>query len=295
MSAPDLRKRYTRVGPVRIAHYDVGAGPAILFVHGIPSSAYLWRETIGGLRDRFRCLAPDLLGLGDTEAPLDVDYTPPAQAELLRGLLDAKGIDRVHLVCHDQGCAAAQNFVARYPDRVDRWVVVDGVTHDNWPVPVVRALQGVARHKRLYDLLARLGVGQAIARGPAGFRRAVSRRGALGDAVEEYLRPVTRGVRPRSRLRDARERLRRFALAGDARHTLDVLPALRGFPRPVMVLWGAEDKFLAPASGRRLAEELQDATFELVPDCGHFLPEERPDLLIERLQAFLPAPAEAIA
>ncbi len=289
-----LRKRYLRLGPVRLAHYDVGEGRPLLFVHGIPTSSYLWRKVIGPLRGSFRCLAPDLLGLGDTEGPADADYAMPAQAELLLRFLDAKGIDRVRLVCHDQGGAAAQQLVARAPERVERWVLASVVAFDGWPVPAVRKLQAVARRPTLFHALAALGVGQRLSRGWLGYRRAVVDPARLGDAVDEYLRPIARGRSPRAAAEEARERLRRFTLAGDPRHTLDVLPRLREASPPALVLWGEQDRFLPVDLGRRLARELH-APFEAVPGCGHFLPEERPDVLVERILSFCGPQGESIS
>lgn len=281
-----LRKRYVRLGPYRVAHYDEGRGPALLLLHGIPTSCYLWRKVIPLLRNRFRCIAPDLLGLGDTEGPPDADYRMPAQAELIRQLLEAKRIERAHLVCHDQGGAAAQQLVANHPDLIARWVVTNSVCYDNWPVPAVRFLQWVAARPWLYGALSASGIGQELARGRAGFRRAVSDPACLGDAVDEYLRPLLPGRRPATALAAARERFRRFALAGDARFTLEPLPRLQRFPRPILVLWGEEDRFLPLRWGRKLAADL-GAELETVPECGHFLPEERPELLAARLLGFL--------
>jgi pimeloyl-ACP methyl ester carboxylesterase len=282
-----LHKKYVRLGALRVAHYDEGNGPPILFVHGIPTSCYLWRKVIARLRDRFRCIAPDLFGLGDTEGPADGDMTMPAQAEMLRDLLAEKGIERAHLVCHDQGGAAAQNLVASHPESVDRWVITNCVAYDNWPVPVIRVLQAVAARPWLFWAVGETGLGHLLARSRIGFRRAVADPACYGDAVEEDLRPTHPSRRPATARAAAQERLRRFALAGSSEHTLSVLPGLRRFEHPTLVLWAEEDRFLPLRWGQRLAEDIPGVVrLETVPGCGHFLPEERPDLLAERIATF---------
>ena len=72
-----------QIGDVRMAYTDQGKGRPILLVHGIPTSSYLWRNVIRELEDEFRLIAPDLMGLGDTETPLDHRYDMEAQAEKL--------------------------------------------------------------------------------------------------------------------------------------------------------------------------------------------------------------------
>ena len=62
-----LRKHHIRVGEATVAYVDEGDGPPLLLLHGCPFSSFIWRKVIARLRDRRRCIAPDLLGLGDTE------------------------------------------------------------------------------------------------------------------------------------------------------------------------------------------------------------------------------------
>lgn len=89
-----LTKRHARLGDSTIAYIDEGSGPAVLLLHGCPFSSFVWRRVIGGLRDRYRCLAPDLLGLGDTETPPGADWRLPAQTAAVIGLLDRLGLDQ---------------------------------------------------------------------------------------------------------------------------------------------------------------------------------------------------------
>src|SRR5918994_6779745 len=121
------------VGEARVAYHDRGAGEPLLLIHGCPFSSYVWRKVIPGLSDRFRCLAPDLLGLGDTETPSDADWSLRAQSGMIIGFLDALGVERAHVVGHDHGGAVAQLLAAEHPDRIDRMVLSNVEAYDNWP------------------------------------------------------------------------------------------------------------------------------------------------------------------
>jgi pimeloyl-ACP methyl ester carboxylesterase len=138
-------KHHIQVGSARVAYLDDGTGPPLLLVHGCPFSSYIWRRVIPLLRPHFRCIAPDLLGLGDTETPSDADWSLPAQAAIIVGLLDALGIQVAHVVAHDRGAATAQLIAAGDPSRIRRLVLTNAEAYDNWPsrdeLPFIRATQ----------------------------------------------------------------------------------------------------------------------------------------------------------
>lgn len=275
----------------RIAYRETGAPdrPAALFVHGIPTSSFLWRHVMRSLAGDFHCLAPDLMGLGRTEVdPARTDFSMPAQAESLVEFLDALGVPRAHVVAHDQGGAAGQILAARHSHKVDRLVLTDCVAYDNWPVPVIRRLMRLARVPGLTDIFGRTGLAEFLeARTPlSAFRRGFRDPARLApSSVAEYLRPL-RGAR------EERERFRGFLLAGHPRHTMAVAPALRDLACPTLVLWAADDAYLSPEWARRLWRDIRGAEIAILPGAGHFWPEEAPAPFAERIRDFLAAPLE---
>src|SRR5262245_26937394 len=109
------QKKTVRTPSGTIAYTERGAGPAALFVHGVPLNGHPWRNQIDALSDVRRCIAPDLLAHGDTEIADDQDVSATANAEMLREFLDALRIDAVDLVGNDSGGGIAQIFAAKYP------------------------------------------------------------------------------------------------------------------------------------------------------------------------------------
>jgi pimeloyl-ACP methyl ester carboxylesterase len=269
-------KAFTRVGPADLAVVETGdpTRPTVVLLHGFPTHAFLWREVQRILGDDVHALAPDLLGLGDTVVSAYEDFSAPMQADLLLDWLDGRGIDRVVLVGHEQGGAVAQQIVANHPERVTGLVLVDSVAYDSWPTTIAAQVMRLARTPGLdvlayaLDLPRRVGANELI-----GFGRAVYDASSVDpDVVDEYLRPV---LAP-----EGRERARRFLLAGDARVTLECVPGLQAYAGPAAVVWGADDVFLSPSWGMRLADDLSGCEgLTLVPFCGHLVPEERPDVV----------------
>ena len=266
-------KRVQRVGPAELAFIESGPADATptLFLHGMPTHSFLWRKVLWELRGDVHAYAPDLLGLGDTVVSPYADFTAPMQAEILLDWLDLLGLEQVALVGHDQGGAVAQQLVANHPERVSHLALIDVVCYDNWPVPVVAQAMRLARTPGLDTIAYALHLPRRVAHARLGFARAVHDKSCMSpDVVDEYLRPLTTV--------EGRERARRFLLAGDNRYTLECLPGLRRFDKPTLVAWGADDVFLSPSWGKRLAEDIPGAEgrLELLAFCGHLVPEEKP-------------------
>ncbi len=105
-------------------------GTCVVLVHGSgPGASALsnWRLTMPALAGSFRVVAPDLVGFGRTERPAGTAYRLPTWTGHLLGVLDALGIERAHLVANSMGGAVALDLAIRYPDRVDRLVLMGAV------------------------------------------------------------------------------------------------------------------------------------------------------------------------
>jgi haloalkane dehalogenase len=134
-------KRHVEVLGRRMAYVEVGAGRPIVLVHGNPTSSYLWRNVIPHLSGSGRCIAPDLIGMGDSDPLPDTGpdaYTFVQHREHLDGLLDALGLDGdVVLVLHDWGSALGFDWAARHPEAVSGVAYMEAfvrpLTWDDWP------------------------------------------------------------------------------------------------------------------------------------------------------------------
>jgi pimeloyl-ACP methyl ester carboxylesterase len=204
-------------------------------------------------------------------------------------MLDALGLDRVDVVAHDHGAAAAQLIAAEHPDRNRRLVLTNAEAYDNWPsrdeLPFIRATQ--------LPVLGRL-VLWAWGR-PSLFRYALRSGKAVRDPAA--LTPELLHGYIAANLGDPRRRAktRRF-LAGQLdpanhRATTDAVPGLRAFDHPTLIVWGEDDPHFGPEWGRRLHEDIPGAVrLELLPRTGHLLMEERPDELARLIAEFLTGP-----
>ncbi len=117
MHMSDLR--YLDLHGEQVAYREAGHGPALLLIHGMAGSSYTWRAVIPQLSKRYRVIAPDLIGHGQSAKPRG-DYSLGAFAVWLRDLLDELGISRVTLVGQSLGGGVAMQFVHQHPDYCER-------------------------------------------------------------------------------------------------------------------------------------------------------------------------------
>lgn len=119
ISAVDAYERYrSALLETEISYVDTGAGEPVVFLHGNPTSSYLWRNVIPHVEGLGRCLAPDLVGMGDSGAAPDGSYRFVDHARYLDAWFEALGLTNVTLVVHDWGSALGFYWAYRHPERV---------------------------------------------------------------------------------------------------------------------------------------------------------------------------------
>ncbi len=162
MNTAPLPKQFATVHGKQMAYHEVGSGDTVVFLHGNPTSSYLWRNVIPHLSDSYRCVAPDLVGMGDSEPTGDEGphaYRFVDHREHLDGLLDQLDIgDRVTLVIHDWGSALGFDWANRHRDRVIgiafMEAIVRPVTWEEWPDaarPIFQAFRSPAGEEMVLD------------------------------------------------------------------------------------------------------------------------------------------------
>jgi haloalkane dehalogenase len=133
-----FEKQYVEVKGVKMAYVDVGEGEPILLLHGNPTSSYLWRNVIPHLQGQGRCIAPDLIGMGDSDKP-DLSYRFTDHAAYLDGFIEALGLENLALVIHDWGSGLGFYYAARHPDNVRAIAFMEAIVRplswSGFPVP----------------------------------------------------------------------------------------------------------------------------------------------------------------
>ena len=263
----ERRMELARLGcTVRVQ--EVGAGPAVVFVHGANTSGASWASLAAGLSG-FRCILLDRPGTGLSEPvprPVDAASLPAFADALLVDVLDTLELPSAHLVGTSFGGYVALRAAATSPDRIDRMVLFSwsaGLPVDHLPAfmrlmaaPVMgRLAAAMPANERSVGMIFRgLGHGQSLADGRI-----------TAEDVDAYLALLRHTDTMRNELAMGRALI---SARGNLRVRLPdaVLASIRS---PTLLLWGENDPFGGADTARALAAHLPDATLELLPGAGH--------------------------
>lgn len=254
----------------------------VLLLHGWPQHWYEWRHLMPALAQRHRVIALDLRGFGWSDAPHD-GYLKEDLADDVLAVLDALGLDRVRLVGHDWGGWIGFLLCLRAPERFDRYLALN-VIHP-WQPP-----SALLRHGwRIWyqQLISAPLIGYRLHRGRS-FVRFILRNGTATRGVfdENALATFSDRLAEPARARAVVQLYRSF-------NYRETLPLLRGryasarLTVPTRLLFGSDDRALAAVLTGGYEEHADDMSVELVAGCGHFIADERPELVAERALAFL--------
>jgi pimeloyl-ACP methyl ester carboxylesterase len=264
-------------GPIDLHALEAGQGPAVLLLHGWPQHAWLWRSVIPALAGNFRVIAPDLRGFGWSACP-GRGYDPVTFATDSFALLDALEIDDVRVAGHDWGGSAAFVMALTSPERVKRLLVANTVAPWARVTPAV-----LAGAWRLWYVFALAAAGERVARSRPERLAAAIR----GDAVHKdrftaadalaYTRPL---AEPGPAL--ATKLLYRMYVRALAGRRPDAGVARTRLTQPAHFLFGARDRAIPPALLDGVERQADQLEVELVEDSGHFICDEKPELVALR-------------
>jgi len=155
LSTAELPKQFATILGKRMAYYEAGAGDPIVFLHGNPTSSYLWRNIIPHVADMGRVIAPDLIGMGDSDKLDDVgpgSYRFVEHRRYLDALLERLGVNsNVTLVIHDWGSGLGFDWANRHRDAVKgicyMEAIVRPVTWEEWPEDAKSVFRGFRSEK----------------------------------------------------------------------------------------------------------------------------------------------------
>lgn len=284
---PGVEHRYLDLGGVVIHVADAGPadGAPVMLVHGFPQNWWEWHRHIEPLAaDGYRVLCPDLRGAGWSSTPPGDRYFKNDMAEDLAGVVDRLGVGPVKLVAHDWGGPVAAIFAVRHPAKVAGFMGI------NTAVPwVKRDLETIKNSWRFWYQVPIMfpGIGPRIIADPKArfFKLLGSWVGGDFQIPEEDTRFYI-GCLRRPGYAEAGSRWYRTF------QTREVFRWLRGefadtrMTGPVRWLHGTDDSVLTPELLRVLPEHCDDLDVELVPGAGHWIVEQCPDLVLDRLRTF---------
>jgi haloalkane dehalogenase len=279
LTAAEFQKlrRFVETPYGRIAYVEQGRGPAALFMHGLPLNGFQWRGAIPRLSSLRRCIAPDFLGLGYTEARDDRGFAPTVQAEMIAALLDKLNIDSIDLIASDSGGAVAQLFAARNPARVRTLLLTNCDVHTNSPPQLMMPAVELARKGELADLLAKQIADKPFTRSPEGIGGVCYTypSNPTDEAIDYYFAPLVSSPARKAQLHA-------YTLSFEPNQLPGIEPMLKKLPAPTRMVWGSADKFFEMSWAEWLDRTVPHSRgIRRVEGAKLFFPEEMPDVIAE--------------
>ena len=258
----------------KVAWDRLGEGAPIVLVRRTPSWSYLWREVAPVLAERFSVYLLDLLGYGDSERREDQDISITAQGRLLVELLERWGLEAPGVVGHDSGGATVLRAHLVEGRAVGRIALVDAVALNPWNTATTMHIRA---HLDAYRTMP-MHIYEEVVK--AHLRTAVHR--PLNDeTLAAYLAPWQG--------EDGRVAYFRKIAQWTDEDVGALEPLLSAIRVPVRILWGEDDRWLDRSVANRLRAVLPDAELRLIPDAGHFSPEDAPAAVARELLEFFAA------
>jgi pimeloyl-ACP methyl ester carboxylesterase len=257
----------------RLAYYRMGKGRTILFLHGITTYSFIWRNIVPFFESDFQVLCLDLLGCGDSDKPLDQSCSIKNHAVILKKFLSQLGIDRIHLVGHDIGGGIGQVFAVNYPEILYDLTLINSVAYDFWPVqPIIAMRTPIIRQMAMATL-------------DLGALRLIVRRGLYH---KEKLSPelMTYFWKP-MKSKQGRKGFLRFAACLDNQHLLEIEGQLHQLSLPVLIIRGDADCYLSQAISEKLHKNIPNSRLVRIPTGGHFIQEDEPESVAQAIREFI--------
>ena len=289
MSFPDypFTSHYAQVNGNWMHYLDEGKQNAdiLLMLHGNPSWSFLFRKPVQALKENYRCLVPDHIGMGLSDKPDQIDYqhTLSNRVDDLEQLLDQLDVNKnITLILHDWGGMIGMTYACRFPDRIKRLVITNTVA---FHLPKTKKLPWQLK-------LSRSPLGPLLIRGLNAFCRGavkdcVTRRPMQSDISAAYLKSYNSWKNRLAVLRFVKDiplqaEENAYELVSNTDNNLHQFKQL-----PMLLCWGLKDFVFDESFLNEWIKRFPDADVNHFEDAGHYLLEDAADEVVVLIQDFL--------
>ncbi len=273
-----FESRFVEVKGSKMHYIDEGEGDPILFIHGNPTSSYLWRNIVPYATPYGRAIAVDLIGMGKSDKP-DIDYRFATHAQYLEAFIDELALTDITLVVHDWGSALGMDFARRNPDRVKAIVFMEAIVPPAIPIESYESMG--ERTGEFFRNIRTPGVGEGMILEKNMFVEVVLPNlgmiRELTDAEREaYRAPYPTPASRKPTLVWPRE----IPIAGEPADVLEIIEAngawLRQTDIPKLMFYADPGAFGGPEIAAFFAENLSNIQTTYVGPGLHYIQEDRP-------------------
>jgi pimeloyl-ACP methyl ester carboxylesterase len=266
-----------------VRYREQGTGTPIVLIHGLLVNGNVWDRLVPLLARQGRCIVPDL-PLGSHSLPMnkEADLSAPGIARLIAEFMDRLELEDVTLVGNDTGGALCQLVAADHRERLGRLVLTTCDAFENFPPPAFKPMVAAAKAPGGLKALMAPMRSRAMRRTPMAY--GLLTHDAIPDEVTDaWVAPMLDNAEIR---RDCAKTLKGMK----PEVTLAAAERFPAFTKPVLIAWGADDRFFPLDTGRRLATLFPNARFEEILGSRTFVSEDQPERLGALIAGFVREP-----
>lgn len=259
-------------------HYvDEGEGEVLLFVHGTPSWSFLYRDLIKTLSASYRCIAIDHIGFGLSEKPVDFAGTPQLHGENLSEFIQKMDLQDITIVVHDFGGPIGLSSAISNPKRIKQVVLFNTWLWETKSNPEAQKLDRILNGWMGRFLYLSMNFSPKVLLKKGFYDKSKLNK----DIHDHYIKPFPTKDSRRSLLHIGQSLVGSSDWYQEQWDSLDVLT-----DKPWLILWGTKDEFITTTYLEKWEKRLPNAKVKRL-ECGHFLQEEQPKLVLAYLIDFL--------
>lgn len=259
-------------------HYiDVGKGDTLLFVHGTPSWSFDFRNVIKCLSNSYRCVAIDHIGFGLSDKPTDYDYTVQHHARRLERFIAYMGLKSVTLVLHDFGGPIGLSYAIKFPENINRLVILNSWIGSSEADPEFIKLSKVLRSPLLPFLYLYLNFSPKFLLSQSFGKKKLSR-----NILSQFIKPFASKSQRYGLLSFAKSLLtdqQWFEALWNSRNSLQA--------KPFLLIWGMADKFITERYLYKFISGFENCEAVKLQNAGHFPQEEEPERVAHAIVSFM--------
>jgi pimeloyl-ACP methyl ester carboxylesterase len=256
-----------------IVYYRGGTGKTIMFVHGITTYSFIWRKMVPWFIDNYDVILIDLLGCGDSDKPLNEDFSLKRQAFLIKEFSGKMGLSQFHMVCHDVGGGVGQIFAVNFPEMLYDLTLINTVAYNFWPVqpiiamrtPIIRQIAMSSLDLGMFELLVKRGL--------------YDKTHLSHELMEHFWKPM--------KTAEGRKGFLHFAKCLDNKNLTQIENEIRQLPMPVLIIRGEADVYLSASIAEKLHAEINTSQLIRIETGGHYIQEDEPEKVSTSILNFI--------
>lgn len=279
----DVRVESRDFGTAGVAYRELGEGPPLLLVHGLMTTSYSWRYVAAKLAERWRVIAPDLVGCGRSDKPRDARYTGPALARFVADLQRALGIRGCAVVGNSLGGYVTMRLALDDPHAMSRLVCIHAPGLPELRLTALHAAMRVPGARRALVALIRRDPLRWAHRNVHYFDETLKSR----EEAREYGDPLASEEGAEAFAGWLADALAPRDLEAFLVQLIMRLRHRAAFPVPLQLVYARRDPMVPPKIGDKLAELIPSAELVWLDDASHFAQVDAPEALLEAMTPFL--------